>query len=63
MTLFHIRALESLGFKWRVCVPPWEDRLSELADFLKIHGNCNTPHRYSENTKQAKPKGRNTGCT
>jgi hypothetical protein len=25
-----------------------EDRLSELADFRKIHGHCNVPKHYSE---------------
>jgi flagellar biosynthesis GTPase FlhF len=32
---------------------PWEDRLSELADYRKIHGHCNVPRNYSENTKLA----------
>jgi hypothetical protein len=27
----------------------WENRLSELADYRKIHGHCNVPRRYSEN--------------
>jgi hypothetical protein len=27
--------------------------LSELADYRKIHGHCNVPRRYSENTKLA----------
>jgi hypothetical protein len=31
--------------------PSWEDRLSELADYGKIHGHCNVPQRYSQNTK------------
>jgi hypothetical protein len=31
----------------------WEDRLLELADYRKIHGNCNIPQRCSENTKLA----------
>jgi hypothetical protein len=33
---------------------PWEDRLSELADYRKIQGHCNVPENYSENTKLAK---------
>jgi hypothetical protein len=28
---------------------PQEVRLSELADYRKIHGHCNVPIRYSEN--------------
>jgi hypothetical protein len=31
--------------------PLWEDRLSELADYRKIHGHCNVPHSYSDNLK------------
>jgi hypothetical protein len=27
----------------------WESRLSELADYRKIHGHCNVPQHYSEN--------------
>jgi hypothetical protein len=29
-------------------VTAWEDRMSELADYRKIHGHCNVPHSYSE---------------
>jgi hypothetical protein len=52
MTALRIQALKSLGFEWdcgRGAV--WDDRLSELADFRKIHGHCNVPQKYSENTK------------
>jgi hypothetical protein len=31
----------------------WEDRLSELTDYRKIHGHCNVPRRYSANSKLA----------
>jgi hypothetical protein len=50
MTLPRIQALESLGFEWGICVD-WEDRLSELGDYRKIHGHCNVPYKYSENAK------------
>jgi hypothetical protein len=55
MTTLQIQELESLGFKWKVngAVTAWEDRLKELADFRKIHGHCNVPQNYSENTKLA----------
>jgi hypothetical protein len=33
--------------------PSWGDFLSELADYRKIHGNCNVPRNYSENSKLA----------
>jgi hypothetical protein len=51
MTTLRIQQLESLGFEWRVCIITWEDRLSELADYRKVHGHCNVPHRYSKNPK------------
>jgi hypothetical protein len=49
ITLPRVQELESLGFKWKVCFDAWEERLSELADYRKIHGHCNVPKRYSEN--------------
>jgi hypothetical protein len=51
MTPFRIQELERLGFEWTLCPTTWEDRLSELTDYFKIHGHCNVPLRYSENTK------------
>jgi hypothetical protein len=53
MTTFRIQELESLGFEWGVCITVWEDRLSELVDYRKIHGHCNVPHKYRENAKLA----------
>jgi hypothetical protein len=50
MTPLRIQALESLGFEWGVCDTAWEDRLSELADYRKIHGHCNVPQLCSENS-------------
>jgi hypothetical protein len=51
MTILRIQALESLGFEWSNHAVAWEDRLSELADYRKLHGHCNVPQRYSENIK------------
>jgi hypothetical protein len=51
MTLSRIQELESMGFEWDCSGATWEDRLSELADYRKIHGHCNVPSRYNENTK------------
>jgi hypothetical protein len=53
MTTFRIQELESLGFGWGVCITAWEDRLSELAAYSIMQGNCNVPKNYSENTKLA----------
>jgi hypothetical protein len=51
MTLQRIQALESLGLEWVIRGAAWEDRLSELADYRKVHGHCNVPQRYSENAR------------
>jgi hypothetical protein len=37
------------GRQWKEST--WEDRLSELADYRKIYGNCNVPTNYSGNYK------------
>jgi hypothetical protein len=51
LTLSRIQELESLGFEWGSCQIAWGDRLSELADYRKLHGHCNVPHSCSENPK------------
>jgi hypothetical protein len=51
LTLSRIEKLESFDFEWGSCLVAWEDRLSQLADYRKIHGHCNVPKRYSENRK------------
>jgi hypothetical protein len=55
MTTFRIQALESLGFKWdgdgRGAA--WEGRLSELAEYHKIHGHCHVPQNHSKKSKLA----------
>jgi hypothetical protein len=50
----RIQELESLGFEWKsACVTSWEDRLSELANYRKIHGHSSVLHNYSENLQLA----------
>jgi hypothetical protein len=51
MTPSRFQDLESLGFEWDSNSATWEVHLSELADFRKIHGHCNVPHKCSENAK------------
>jgi hypothetical protein len=54
MTRPRIQELESLGFEWGTrSHTAWEDSLSELANYRKIHGHCNVPKKCSENTKLA----------
>jgi hypothetical protein len=48
MTTFRIKELESLGFEWGRYDATWEDRLSELANYRKMHGHCVVPHNYSD---------------
>jgi hypothetical protein len=52
INISRIQALESLGFEWDM-ISAWEDRLSELAEYRKIHGHCNVPAKYCENAKLA----------
>jgi hypothetical protein len=49
MTLSRIQVLKSFGFEWNCYDVAREHRLSELADYRKIHGHCYVPKRYSEN--------------
>jgi hypothetical protein len=51
MTTFRIQELESLGFEWDCHGITWEHYMIELANYRKIHGHCNVPKRFSENTK------------
>jgi hypothetical protein len=44
----------SNALRQQLRVSAWEDRLSELADYRKIHGHCNVPTNYSENSKLAR---------
>jgi hypothetical protein len=58
VTLSRIQELESIGFEWGVSFASWEDRLSELADYHKIHGHWNVPTKCTENTKLGKWVGK-----
>jgi len=56
LTNERIRALESIGFRWRLAPPrsmppriPWEDRLEELKQYKAEHGDCHVPQHYSKN--------------
>jgi hypothetical protein len=42
-----------MGFEWGVRVTTWEDRLSELADYRRVHRHCNVPRNYNENSELA----------
>jgi hypothetical protein len=49
--LSRLLALKSLGFEWGSRATAFEDRLSELTDYRKVHGHCNVPQKCSENAK------------
>jgi hypothetical protein len=51
MTLLRIEELESFASEWDLYSASWKCRISELADYRRIHGHCNVPQRYSENPK------------
>jgi hypothetical protein len=53
MTTLRIQDLESLGFEWDSRGAAWEDRLSELDDYRKIHGHWNVPRICNEYPKLA----------
>jgi hypothetical protein len=53
MTIFRIQEMESLNFEWNSQCVTWETRLSELAEYRRIHGHCNVPQRCSEYPKLA----------
>jgi hypothetical protein len=39
LTPERVKALEGIGFLWHLSSPFWEKRLSELAEYRKIHGH------------------------
>jgi hypothetical protein len=51
ITISRLLALKGLGFEWGSRATAFEDRLSELADYRKVHGHCNVPKNYTGNTK------------
>ena len=45
LTPDRVKALEDIGFVWDTQSHTWETRLNELADYCKLHGDCNVPQR------------------
>jgi hypothetical protein len=54
LTPDRVKALECIGVIWNPSSPSGEGHLSELAEYRKIHGHCNVPRNYSENSKLGK---------
>jgi hypothetical protein len=49
MTNERERTLSELGFGWDSHTVFWEERLGELADFVRKNGHADVPTKYSEN--------------
>ena len=49
----RIKELEAIGFVWEVKKKAddelWNQRLDELKEYCKKHGNCNVPNKYQHN--------------
>eukprot|EP00525_Craspedostauros_australis_P011548 CAMPEP_0198113574 /NCGR_PEP_ID=MMETSP1442-20131203/5207_1 /TAXON_ID= /ORGANISM="Craspedostauros australis, Strain CCMP3328" /LENGTH=517 /DNA_ID=CAMNT_0043770703 /DNA_START=186 /DNA_END=1739 /DNA_ORIENTATION=- len=53
MTDDRVKTLENVGFIWDSHSAAWFDRLNELGDYKKGHGNCNVPSNYPANPQLA----------
>lgn len=51
ITQDRLERLNEVGFQWRVAVQAvgWEARYEELAEYKRLHGNCNVPQGYKPN--------------
>ncbi|OEU05805.1 hypothetical protein FRACYDRAFT_153343, partial [Fragilariopsis cylindrus CCMP1102] len=46
MTNERIRALEKLGFRWKIVYTKFDDRLAQLADYKEKNGHCIVPQSF-----------------
>jgi hypothetical protein len=51
MTDRRVKKLEKAGFVWDVHNMAWEERLKDLQEYHKEHGDCNVPNLYKRNRK------------
>jgi hypothetical protein len=51
MTDRRVKKLEKAGFVWDVHNMAWEERLKDLQEYHKEHGDCNVPNLYIRNRK------------
>jgi hypothetical protein len=49
----RIESLNNLGFLWSPLDEQWEEKFTTLVKYKKVHGDCNIPARWSENTQLA----------
>eukprot|EP00543_Licmophora_paradoxa_P010232 CAMPEP_0202476004 /NCGR_PEP_ID=MMETSP1360-20130828/93195_1 /ASSEMBLY_ACC=CAM_ASM_000848 /TAXON_ID=515479 /ORGANISM="Licmophora paradoxa, Strain CCMP2313" /LENGTH=327 /DNA_ID=CAMNT_0049103187 /DNA_START=63 /DNA_END=1046 /DNA_ORIENTATION=- len=53
MTLERARILKELGFVWDSHDAAWSDKLKDLIEYRKQHGNCQVPSSYRKNPQLA----------
>ena len=49
MTAYREEKLDSIGFIWQAQSDKWMERVHELVEYKREHGNCNVPTRFSSN--------------
>lgn len=49
----RIQALNHVGFVWDSHSAIWNERLNELLEYKRVHGDCNVPSRYQRNRQLA----------
>jgi len=49
MTPVRQKALEDIGFVWRVVGSNWQEQYELLAEYKNVHGHCRVPHTYRDN--------------
>jgi hypothetical protein len=47
------RALQQIGFRWKLHKAMWNERFAELKEFCDQNGHCNVPSRYAPNSTLA----------
>ncbi len=47
----RVQRFEEIGFDWEPFDAFWKERFKELVAYKERCGDCNVPHRWSENTK------------
>ena len=51
LTKAHLRGLTAIGFIWEPRAAKWEQMLSELTRYKKLHRDCNVPQAWGRNPK------------
>jgi superfamily II DNA or RNA helicase len=46
----RLQRLEDIGFEWDMLEARWEEMFSALTAYRQLHGDCNVPNRWKENS-------------